>query len=57
MSNQSSKAGDMFRSSKKPLTEYEEEQLVTRKNLREKLLSKRTSRPLRCHRLLALSGP
>jgi hypothetical protein len=43
MSKQSSKAGDMFRPSKKPLTEYEEEQLVTRKNL-ERLRAERRAR-------------
>jgi hypothetical protein len=43
MSKQSKEAGDTFRPSKKPLTEYEEEQLAARKNL-ERLRAERLAR-------------
>ena len=43
MSKQSKEAGAMFRPSKKPLTEYEEEQLAARKNL-ERLRAERLAR-------------
>jgi hypothetical protein len=43
MSKQSKEAGDTFRPSKKPLTEYEEEQLAIRKNM-ERLRAERRAR-------------
>jgi len=43
MSKQSRDTGDTFRPSKKPLTEYEEEQLALRKNL-ERLRAERRAR-------------
>ena len=43
MSKQSKETGDMFRPSKKPMTEYEAEQLAARKNL-ERLRAERLAR-------------
>ena len=43
MSKQSKETGDMFRPSKKPMTEYETEQLAARKNL-ERLRAERQAR-------------
>jgi hypothetical protein len=43
MSKQSKETGDMFRSSKRPLSEYEQEQLAVRKNL-ERLRAERQAR-------------